>query len=507
MDESSFNCGEENGNIKGANSPRLITRSTRNEIDNIHKPEGCITKEYPHDSRLYLDTDNEAKKKERTHKQHHHKHDHRYEHEHTKQKKQHMHNHHHTHDHKYKHEHKHKHTNHKKRTLMEGSECHKEEHRNVVQQDDDVSMEEEIFYEEKKEIKVVESPQFVPFFSPNEIRASNENTSSGHMISSWRGSDERPGAAALVNQAQKDDAVIVEAGVLFEDENEVKVVDSPQLGTFFSPNTKIQASHSGRKTVQDLEAKDRIDIEYPGTSGCRPVVTSTSGEDASPRAAALGSQGHRPDTIEERQSEDQHPNVTRARRRWIHESVIPGSVRVTNIDDEEGSEEDERTIVYRMGTESVHSNVSSRGNDPEEENQQVQERIHQNECPKAVVAQFISNIERRCIIASAVLLSIVVAAVAAGFVLSSWRSDGDGGFDQCNFTDIGQLMQCECNQEILKRSEDVYLRYQDLLSTVIPEVKPDFAELETSCAPTVVILPLSGWRRTTIPRPRQILPR
>jgi hypothetical protein len=232
-----------------------------------------------------------------------------------------------------------------------------------------------------------------------------------------------------------------------------------------------------------LEAKDRIDIEYPGTSGCRQVVTSTSGEDASPRAAALGSQGHRPDTIEERQSEDQHPNVTRARRRWIHESVIPGSVRVTNIDDEEGSEEDERTIVYRMGTESVHSNVSSRGNDPEEENQQVQERIHQNERPKAVVAQFISNIERRCIIASAVLLSILVAAVAAGLVLSSWKSDGDGGFDQCNFTDIGQLMQCECNQEIMKRSEDVYLRYQEFLSTVIPEVKPDFAEPETSCAP------------------------
>jgi hypothetical protein len=171
---------------------------------------------------------------------------------------------------------------------------------------------------------------------------------------------------------------------------------------------------------------------------------------------------------------------------------------VAGIDNEEGYEDDERTIMYRMGSESVHSASSSRVVNAEEGCQQVQEQINeslQDERPKAVVAQFNSNVGRRWIMAGTFLLMIVITAVGVGIAFSSGGSGGEdmGGeaIDQCDFTDIEQpnaFMQCQCNQEITKWSEDVHLRYQDLLSTVIPVVNPDFVEPETSCVPNNLAL-------------------
>jgi hypothetical protein len=99
------------------------------------------------------------------------------------------------------------------------------------------------------------------------------------------------------------------------------------------------------------------------------------------------------------------------------------------------------------------------------------------------------------IITGIAVAAAVAIAVATGIALSfGGNGGGDSSgeaLDQCDFPGIEQpdaFMQCQCNQEIAEWSEDGRLRYEDLLSTVIPLVNPDFAEPETSCAPSNLAL-------------------
>jgi hypothetical protein len=104
--------------------------------------------------------------------------------------------------------------------------------------------------------------------------------------------------------------------------------------------------------------------------------------------------------------------------------------------------------------------------------------------------------KRFWIIMGVVVAAALAIAVGVGISLSSegGNDDDTGGgtvIDQCDFSDIEQpsvILQCQCNQEITKWSEDVYARYQDLVTTVMPEVKPNFAEPENSCANSNVAL-------------------
>jgi hypothetical protein len=103
--------------------------------------------------------------------------------------------------------------------------------------------------------------------------------------------------------------------------------------------------------------------------------------------------------------------------------------------------------------------------------------------------------KRFWIITGVAVATGVAIAVGVGIALFSGDDGGDTGGtavnDQCDFTVIEQpsvFLQCRCNQEITKWSEDGYARYQDLVTTLIPEVNPDFAEPESSCANTNLAL-------------------
>ena len=351
-----------------------------------------------------------------------------------------------------------------------------------------LSTENAALYEEKKEHKGDDSSKLIPWPNRNEMQMSLEgrktirdlDAKDGKLVNSPRILPLSKPNGVQANRAGRKTLQDLET-------KDSKMTDSTQIVSLSSQNG-IRASRDGRITLQELEAEERIDKLYKGTTGCGQVVSSTRGEDASPSEVALGSQGHHPDTNEERLSEEQHPSVSRERHRWTQESIIPGSFRVTNLDNEDGCEEDDHTIMYRMGSESALSTIFSQDSHADEESQQIPDRISQNEHSSPVVAQFISKKGRRRIIASTVLLSILVVAVGVGIVISSEENDGGDGFQNCDFTDVGQLLRCECNQDKTKWPEDVNLRYQFLLSTVIPEVIPDFVELATSCAPSNLAL-------------------
>jgi hypothetical protein len=281
-----------------------------------------------------------------------------------------------------------------------------------------------------------------------------------------------------------------------------RVVSSSRREAVSNPNERW-ASRSSRKSAQDLETKEEINID-PGSVGVIEIDEEIGSEgDGRTILYRMGSASANSTEEDGRtilfqviESDEEEGSVENGRTilyRMGSESANSTEEDGQTIlyrmgsESEISTEEDGRTILYRMGSESI-STVSSRVvtarvvTAGEEENQEGINQAVQSDRPK------VSNVTRRLIMVGAILLSILIAAVGAGFAISYGESAGGDGVDQCDFTDIGQLMQCECIQKITKWSEDVYSRYQDLLSTIIPEVNPNFSEPATSCSPSNLAL-------------------
>jgi hypothetical protein len=172
---------------------------------------------------------------------------------------------------------------------------------------------------------------------------------------------------------QKDEVVALEEGVLFEEKKEQITGADPPHVSWFNPN-EVWTRNENRNTAQDLDTKNRTDIECPDTSGGRRMLSSSSGPDASPGAEALGNHEHDRIIPEERH---------RVQRHRVQERVFPGAVRVAGFDNAEGVEDDERTI--QVGDESTSEEshmepippVSAELVNEEEEERHVQDKINQ----------------------------------------------------------------------------------------------------------------------------------
>jgi hypothetical protein len=251
---------------------------------------------------------------------------------------------------------------------------------------------EKLYQKETEYIK--DQPQRVPRSNPNEVQASEKPK------------ERTPGAGPGYSMRKR----VVES--LFYEE-EIKDQPQPQGVTWSNPN-EVRASNKPKKRTSGTRPQDyphaeneeiedrRVDIQYRATSGGPHVVSSLRSEDADPGAATL--------SIQERL-----PVVSAGRRTRVPAS--PGAVRVLSFDSEEGGDEDERTIVYRMGSESILvADSSQQGIDAEAQqgiNAEAQQGIDaEEESRKAAVAQ------RRWIMLGAfVLVILIVAAVVLGIKL------------------------------------------------------------------------------------------
>jgi hypothetical protein len=233
---------------------------------------------------------------------------------------------------------------------------------------------EKLYEKETEDIR--DQPQGVPRSISKEVQARDNPE------------ERTPGARPGYSMSKK-----VNESLFYEEE----IKDQPQ-GVPWSKSNKVRESkkpeertsgaipgdypHEEEEAIEDRS----VDIEYLATSGGPHVVSSSRSEEEGPGAAALG--------IQERL-----PDVTGGRR--SRTPVSPGAVRVLSFDTEEGDEEDERTIFYRMGSESglvadssqQIADSSQQGIDTEEER------------PKAAVAQ------RRWIMPAAFVLVILIAVV------------------------------------------------------------------------------------------------
>jgi histone H3/H4 len=189
-----------------------------------------------------------------------------------------------------------------------------------------------------------------------------------------------------------DKPVAMEEGVLYKE----KVTwDYPPGRVPLSDSNELWASNEHRKTVQDF------DVKYPDSSSRRDV-TSPDG----PGTEAWGNEAH-------------HPNATEGRRIRAQERTFPGAFREGGLSNEEGYEEDERTIESHTEPEPIPPTLSAELVNTVEEERRVQAQIDQalqRQLQKAAVAEVVLNRGRRRWVIL-LLLILTVLGVVLGITL------------------------------------------------------------------------------------------
>jgi hypothetical protein len=132
-------------------------------------------------------------------------------------------------------------------------------------------------------------------------------------------------------------------------------------------------------------------------------VTSPDG----PGTEAWGNQAH-------------HPNATEGRRIRAQERIFPGAFREGGLSNEEGYEEDERTI--ESDTETIPPTLSAELVNTAEEERRIEDKIDQalqRQLQKAAVAEVVSNRGRRrwVILLLLILTALTVLGVVLGITL------------------------------------------------------------------------------------------
>jgi hypothetical protein len=227
---------------------------------------------------------------------------------------------------------------------------------------------ESAFYEEEQE-ETKCPPQHVPWPNPNEERASHKPAKDDthkhrkhahkhhkHKHTkqpSMESSDHHHRAHRILAQKDEED-IAMEEGALSEEREQIKEGANDGHVHEFNP--------------KEWRVSDEARHVAHGTSGGRHAVSSLRGPDDSPGAEPLNSGAH-------------HPNVNTERRSRPIDCIFPGAVREGGLGNEQGEEEDERTIEIGDGEQATVAtgeestiDIIARVVDTEEENRMHHEQ-------------------------------------------------------------------------------------------------------------------------------------